>query len=206
MGKSNYDQMLEHARELFLAYDQSAMVKKFHLDEDNTYLYLSCVGRLYRIEKRTGLIQWLDQAQQAHAAGFHDGMTIYDILCYSRPDCCLSGEYGPINSVASSYHTSGLGNTLFESDAAFFAVRPDALRLACQALGGIPEGKGDIAYRLDLFPFFPVRVQFWQADEDFPASLQLHWDMNTLDYLHYETTYYIAGHLFARLRELAACC
>ena len=62
--------------------------------------------------------------------------------------------------------------------------------------------KHDIAYRLDLFPFLPIRLQFWQADEEFPASFQLHWDMNTLDFVHYETTYYIAGHLYSRLREL----
>lgn len=206
MKRSNYDQMLETAQELFLAYDQAAMVEKFHLDGDDTYLYLTCIGRPYRIERRTGALQWLDGAGQSHAAGFNDGMTIYDILCYSRPDCRLSGQYGPINSVASSYHTSGLGDALFADDAAFFAARPEALVRACQALGGRPEGRGDIAYRLEVFPFFPVRVQFWQADEDFPASLQLHWDMNTLSFLHYETTYYLAGHLFARLRELAAAC
>lgn len=206
MATSNYDQMLENARKLFLTYDQAAMVEKFHLEQDGRYLYLPFAGLPYRIERATGKLQWMDEADCPHAAGFNDGMTVYDILCWSRPDCSLSGQYGPINSVASSYHTSGLGDTLFDSDATFFAARPEALVRACQALGGTPEGKGDIAYRLEVFPFFPVRVQFWQADEDFPASLQLHWDMNTLDYLHYETTYYLAGHLFARLRELAAAC
>ena len=39
-------------------------------------------------------------------------------------------------------------------------------------------------------------------DYEFPASLQLLWDTNTLDFVHYETTYYIAGHLLSRLREL----
>ena len=202
MSLSNYDKMLEDARKLFLGYDQSAMVEKFHLEQDETYLYLPFIGLLYRIEKATGSIQWLDKDGAPHAAGFDDGMSIYDILCYSKPHCCLSGQYGPINSVASSYHTSGLGESLFDQRAEVFAKDPEKLEAICIGLGGIQEGKGDIAYRLDLFPFLPIRLQFWQADEEFPASFQLHWDMNTLDFVHYETTYYIAGHLYSRLREL----
>ena len=171
MGMSNYDQMLEAARKLFLGYDQSTMVKKFHLEQDETYLYLSFVGLPYRIEKATGTIQWMDENGQPHAAGFNDGMAIYDILCYSKPNCHLSGQFGPINSVASSYHTSGLGESLFDERAAVFARDPRKLERICEDLGGVKEGKGDIAYRLDLFPFLPIRLQFWLADEEFPASI-----------------------------------
>ena len=202
MGLSNYDKMLEAGRKLFLDYDQSTMVRKFHLQQDDTYLYLSFIKRPYRIEKATGFIQWLDEDNRPHDAGFHDGMSIYDVLCYSRPDCHLSGQFGPINSVASSYHTAGLGESLFDERATVFSKDPPKLERICEALGGTKEGKGDIAYRLEFFPFLPVRLQFWMADEEFPASIQLHWDLNSLDFVHYETTYYMAGHLFARLREL----
>ena len=202
MSVSNYDKMQEAARKLFLTYDQSVMVEKFRLEQDENYLYLPCLGRLYRIERATGIVQWLDESGAPHAAGFNDGMAIYDILCYSKPNCCLSGRYGPINSVASSYHTSGLGESLFGARANAFAEKSEKLEQICKDLGGIREGKGDIAYRLDLFPFFPIRLQFWMADDEFPASIQLHWDMNTLDFVHYETTYYIAGYLFNRLLEL----
>lgn len=202
MAKSNYDRMLEQAQQLFLNYDQSAMAEKFYLEQDETYLYLPFVGRQYRIHRATGLVQWMDAEGRAHNAGFNEGLSIYDVLCYSKPDCRLSGQYGPINSVASSYHTSGLGESLFGERAEYFAKDPQGLERACTALGGVKEGKGDIAYRLDLFPFLPIRLQFWMADDEFPASFQLHWDMNTLDFVHYETTYYIAGHLASRLREL----
>jgi len=202
MSESNYDKMLEAGRKLFLEYDQAAMVEKFHLKQDDTYLYLSFVSLPYRIEKSTGTVQWLDEAGQPHPAGFNDGMAIYDILCYSKPGCRLSGQFGPINSVASSYHTSGLGESLFDARASIFAKDPKKLEQICIQLGGVKEGKGDIAYRLELFPFLPIRLSFWLADEEFPASLQLHWDMHTLDFVHYETTYYIAGHLISRLREL----
>lgn len=70
------------------------------------------------------------------------------------------------------------------------------------ALGGRREGRGDVAFRLYPFPFLPVLFQFWSSDEDFPASLTILWDENTLDFVRYETTYYIAGHLLRRLLEL----
>ena len=124
MSASNYDKMLEAARKLFLGYDQSAMVRKFHLQQDDRYLYLSFIKRLYRIEKNTGFIQWLDEANLPHDAGFRDGMSIYDVLCYSKPDCHLSGQFGPINSVASSYHTAGLGESLFDERASVFSKDP----------------------------------------------------------------------------------
>lgn len=202
MPKSNYDHMLEQARQLFLRYDQAAMVEKFYLQQDETYLYLPFTGLRYRIHRANGLVQWLDKTGQAHDAGFNEGMSLYDVLCYSKPDCHLSGQYAPINSVARSFHSSGLGESMFDRWAPIFARDSARLERACIALGGVKEGKGDIAYRLALFPFLPVRLQLWLADDEFPASLQLLWDTNTLDFVHYETTYYIAGHLLTRLRDL----
>ena len=44
-------------------------------------------------------------------------------------------------------------------------------------------------------------VQFWFADEDFPAQLQFFWDKNALQYLRYETMYYALGLLRGHLRR-----
>ena len=126
--------------------------------------------------------------------------TLVTMSTPSSPAIC--GSFAPINSVARSFHSSGLGENLFDERAQFFAAAPHKLERACIALCGIKDTKGDVAYRLDTFPFLPVLLRFWQADEEFPPSLQLLWDLNTLDFVHYETTYYIADHLISRLREL----
>ena len=78
---------------------------------------------------------------------------------------------------------------------------PDAFRRACERLGGTEAPGGDICYDLDLFPDLPVQLRFWHADEDFPPSLDLLWDRNTLQFLRYETTWFAAGVLRRRLRE-----
>ena len=78
----------------------------------------------------------------------------------------------------------------------------EALAEACRALGGVPEGKGDVAYRIQVFPFLPVIIQFWNSDEEFEPELQFLWDTNVLQYLHFETLWYVMGHMVKRLREM----
>ena len=60
---------------------------------------------------------------------------------------------------------------------------------------------GDVSSLIPLFDFMPVMVQFWDADEEFDAVLKIMWDRNTLDFMHFETTFYAAGHLLRRLKE-----
>lgn len=202
MPISNYQRTLLDMRERFLRYDPIPTAEKFSLAVDETYLYIPFVGRLHRVHRATGLVEYPDAHGVFHEADYNAAASIYDVLCCSRPDCALSGQFAPINSVAKNYHTKNLGGSLFDGCAPIFSEHPDRLEKALLSLGGVKAGKGDIAYCVNTFPFLPVRVQFWAADDEFPASLQLLWDLNTLDFLHYETTYYVAGHLLHRLREL----
>ena len=202
MSTSNYEITLQEARKLFLCFGQASIIEKFSLEHDDKYLYLHLIGQRHRIDRASGMVEWLDDFGVPHEADFNASMTIYDVLCCSQPNRTLAGQYAPINSVANNYHTGNLGGSVFDACAPVFSDHPDLLEKALIALGGIKEGKGDIAYRINIFPFLPVQIQFWEADEDFPASLQIHWDLNTLQFLRYETTYYTAGHLLRRLREL----
>ena len=38
-------------------------------------------------------------------------------------------------------------------------------------------------------------MKFYHSDEEFPASITLLWDENTLQYMYYETVFYVAGFL-----------
>ena len=42
-----------------------------------------------------------------------------------------------------------------------------------------------------LFPFLPVVLRFWDADEEFPASMQILTDRNILDFMRYETLMFV---------------
>jgi hypothetical protein len=88
--------------------------------------------------------------------------------------------------------------------AAFFDAHTQQLVRACEQLGGTPEHHGDVSYRLPVFDFLPVLLQFWKSDEEFPASLQFMWDKNVLSYLHYETTFYVVSHILERINTSIA--
>ena len=59
-----------------------------------------------------------------------------------------------------------------------------------------------MTYRFAVTPFFPVVLQFWAGDEEFPPKLLILWDRNTPAFLHYETTFYLQGDLLDRLQSI----
>lgn len=197
--RSNYDITRDRVEGEFPRYDQEAVIEKFNLAHDEDYIYLRFTARDYRIDRRTGRVERLPEASHA---GFNEVMTIFDVLCGSKPGARLSGEFVRVNDLDGVTKTAYLGGNLFDGSARAFSHRAEALRAACEKLGGTPGTVGDVSYTIPLFDFFPVTLQFWDGDEEFDPVLKLMWDRRTLDFMRYETTYYAAGHLLERLREL----
>ena len=202
--QSNYDVMRDLMEEKFLKYNQLEMIRKFSLIHDEQYLYLRFVGKMYRVSRLTGRVEScvLGSAACEHA-DYNVSMTIFDVLCCSRPDCHLAGKFVTVNNLKNIMSSAKTGSGLFTGQARFFANRGTQLRKACEKLGGISQAVGDVSYELLLFDFLPVTLQFWDADDEFEAELKILWDENILDYMHYETTYFAASHLLKRLRELS---
>lgn len=203
MKKSNYDIARNNAEREFLKYDQEKIIRKFNLEHNKDFIYIEFVHRRYQINRSSGIVQWMDDRTDELIRGSHNEvMTIFDVLCCSKDYCCLSGEYMGINDVPGVVKTAYLGSNLFDRYAKVFEHRLEDLSHACEALGGVKEPVGDVAYRIDLFDFLPVVLQFWDADEEFPATLKIMWDKNIIDYMRYETTYYALNHLLDRIGEL----
>ena len=199
--KSNYDLTRDRVEGEFLKYDQYKMIEKFHLDHDADYIFLRFLSCDYRVNRRTGRVERLDAAGPVHGS-FNEVLTIFDVLCESKPDCRLSGAFVRVNDLDGITKTAYLGGNLFDGSAKAFTHRTEALRAACEKLGGLPGNVGDVSYQIPMFDFFPVMVQFWDADDEFDAVLKIMWDRRTLDFMRYETTYYAAGRLLELLEEL----
>ena len=203
MGRSNYDAMRDAMEQEFLKYDQSRMIDRFGLVNDREYLYIRFVGTEYRVNRFSGRVEACRKPEGGYVhADYNVSMTIFDVLCCARSGCCLSGRYVPVNSVKNVVQSASLGSGLFEKEGKFFTNKRHLLRAACEKLGGIPWERGDVSYEIPLFDFLPVVLQFWDADDEFDAVLKLMWDENILTYMHYETTYFAASHLFSRLMAL----
>lgn len=134
-------------------------------------------------------------------AGHGDGMTIYDILCDSKPDARVSGRFQ--NAWNQRNVSSAPNGSLFQSSADFFSGKCALLSAACERLDGERVSTGDVGFDIPVFNEIKMRMLFWDADDEFPASMNLQWDEHILDFMRYETTFYAAGFILNRLREEA---
>lgn len=200
---SNYEITKQQTAKLFLKYDQENMIKKFQLRHDTDYLYIKFLEHEYRIHRMSGKITWSnDNFATFTEAGYNEAMTIYDVLCYSKKDCHTAGEFVNMKSLSAIQGGSpALCKGMFQKTEQLFDHKNAALSRACERLNGCKAGRGDIAYQIPVFDFLPFLFQFWNSDEEFPASLQLFTDKNILQYMHYETVWYAASHLLTRLEE-----
>lgn len=199
MKFDNYEAMKKRMESEFIRFDQEAMIRKFRLRADDDNLYMRFFGTEYAVDRALGTVR-----SAAGEAGYNEAMTLYDVLCYSKPDCRAAGNFVNLSSLSSIQGGSmqSQGGGLFSKFPERFDGRCPELAAACEALGGVAEGKGDVAYRLPMFDFLPVMLQFWESDDEFPASLQLFADKNILDFMHYETVWFALSHLMLRLSTL----
>lgn len=195
--KNNYDVMMEQSRQLFLTYDQELLCRRLSLPFTEAEIPIRFLGAEYHIRRSDGRVLDAD----GKPANFNTVMSVYDLLCRSSETPVLKGEFVPITALNRIHGTHPVHENLNSPSAAFFAGRVPELEALCRSRGGKAWGKGDVSYILPVFDFFPVRLCFWDADEEFPASLQFFWDANALQFVHYETLWYISGELTHQLMQ-----
>jgi hypothetical protein len=66
---------------------------------------------------------------------------------------------------------------------------------AAMKLGGIEEGTlpGKHAWRFDVLPKIPVKTVFYEADDDFPANIQIMLDKTAPEFLEFECLAFMVG-------------
>lgn len=202
--RSNYDVQVDIARRIFLEYDQELLIRKYALEAQEHWIYLTYLNTPCRICRSTGQIDELLEDRWVECRSFSTVMTIYDLLCHHQGPTApaLFHQWCTVGTFVITGVTDT--GTFTKKYAALFDGQTDRLRAACRKLGGIPEkGKvnADVSYRIPVTHFFPVLLQFWEGDEEFPPKLQLMWDRNSTQFLHFETTFYLQGDLAERLKN-----
>ena len=198
----NYDKQVDIGRRIFMEYDQGALIRKFSLEADDGYIYLTYLNTRCRISRGSGQIDELLAGKWTECRNFSTVMTIYDLLCHHRgdPAPALRHEWCTVGSfIVTGVQSTG---TFTKKYAALFDGRLEELKAACAGLGGTLEQRmagADVTCRIPVTPFFPVLLQFWEGDDEFSPKLMLLWDRNSMQFLHFETTFYLQGDLAQRL-------
>lgn len=191
----NYTKSRDRAQRYFLGFDQEALVRRWPLRRDARYLFVDFLGQPYRICRSSGQVCRLPEEVPA---GHDEVLSIFDLLCHEGHPKEISGRLAPVNSLKGNAAV-GVGTDFYGKFAAAIDRRPEAFRQACLACGGQSVDMGDMGYRFAVFADLPVVLKFYRSDEDFPASLTLLWEENMLQFVFYETVFYIAGALLRRL-------
>lgn len=196
--RNNYLVQLEQAKQIFLRYDQSALIQKLKLQADETYVYVKLLCKTYRIHRATGDLQrkeetWVDANTHAEV------MTILDLVCDSRPDRYLAHRWKGMAHFGLMFHQDMLESR--DPFAQAIQENPEGFRRACLAMGAEAVSGADIAYAIELFDGLRIAVQFWAGDEEFPPQVRYLWDENALMYLKYETMYFAVGLLKTRILQ-----
>ena len=198
----NYEKQVYLARDLFLKYDQEEMIRKFDLASDAQFLYMELLHQPCRVSRSTGVVEQSDlDGIWTLCENYELVMTIYDVLCCSVAKPELSGEWGPLYGLQATM-SSPSPDKIFTGYAETFNGKTEALTRACLALGGEPQSvpkSADVCSKIPVLPFFPVIFQFWEGDEEFAPKVMILWDRKSLDFMHFETLYYVVGLLLERL-------
>ena len=166
----NYDLQVDMAKEIFLVYDQERMTRKFRLDADDQYIYLTYLHTPCRISRTIGKIEEYTGNTWRECREYSTVMTIYDLLCYHKGETLppLSGQWCTVGTFIVTGITET--DTYTKIAAKIFDGRLDMLKKACESLGGVlqPSMAGaDLTCQFPVTPFFPVLLQFWEGDEEF---------------------------------------
>ncbi len=201
---SNYDLQVDIAKRIFLEYDQELLIRKFRLEADGQYLYLSYINTQCRINRKDGGVEEYTKGAWKECRSFSTVMTIYDLLCYHQGETApaLAGQWCAVGTFVVTGVTET--DTFTKKYAKIFDGRVEELKAACESLGGILLERmagADVTCQIPVTPFFPVLLQFWEGDEEFLPKLMLLWDRNADSFMHFETTFYLQGDLLERLKS-----
>lgn len=195
----NYEAWRRDWRARFCSLDHKELQRKLpFLELDDRWLTVPYFSQPCPISRSDGV---MTAPGGMKSFSLYDELNIFTMLWYSREGAHLTGEWLPFESLRSA----GPYGPAFRSGnlkpfAATFSGHKASLREALLAFGGRRLPTGDVGYEIDVFPCIPMRVLFWEGDEEFPAQANLLFDRSAPDFIHVESVVTIAS---AALRHLA---
>ncbi len=201
---SNYEKMKRQMQGEFLKYNQEDMIKRFNIDANERYLTVGFMGGICRIARKTGIVECSTMHTDVfREADYNEAMTIYDLLCWSKPDAVPSGQFVNMQSISKLYGTApGANSGFFNQEMKQFDHQDTLLREVLEKLGGVIVVGGDLAAQIPVFCGLELLFRFWNSDDEFAPEIQFFWDANVLSFMHYETVWFANHVLIHRIREM----
>ena len=207
-------------RQVFSGYDPKVAAEALGLSYNEDYVYVRYFGGDYRLRRADGVLEkpagpvpgqpeeeiaehttedgWMDLLYM------NEALVVYHILGGCKENPRHAGVWVPESSLDPVRIRSGnRTDPLLEAFARDFTGQIPELEAACRSLGGEKISGGDTAWEFHMMPQIPVRLQFYDADDEFPAQLSVLVDQFVTDYMEFEAVGCMVAELLDRLGKTA---
>ena len=185
--EDNYAKVAEKWRQDFVTWDHEAMCKKLGIGTyDAEAIRMDYFGIPHRIDRRTGKISC--PGRQGYEPVFDEAMAIYNLFYYAKEGAKNSGDWIHLRNVRGA----GVFEAAFEKQvlipfANHFSGKTEEFKAVGKKMGFFPLIYGDASFQIAAFFCIPLRVIFWDGDEEFPAKVNILFDRNITDFTHPES-------------------
>lgn len=197
---NNYERQCEQWRLRFLDMDQAELCRRLpEVTMEAERLTLWHFGRQFAVDRTTGEIRVLSDSRPVDVT---PRLNIYTLFGYAAPGAHLTGEWVPFRELRDGApFAPAFQNGVLTPLAATFSGQEPRLAAAAEALRG--RRTAPAAFLLPAFRCIPIKMLFWDGDEDFPAQANLLFDRSATDFIHVESIVTIAAEALHQLSEAA---
>ena len=197
---SNYEVQRRQWQRRFLDMDHAALRQKLpELEETADQLRLWHFGRQFAVSREDGAIRCLTDDRPV---SYGVRMNVYTLFHYCAPGARLTGEWVPFRDLRhASPFAPAFQRGAVDALAAAFSGHGELLPAAVERLRGVRIS--DSGFQLPAFACIPMRLNFWEGDEEFEAQANLLFDRSATDFIHVESVVTIASEGVRRLAEAA---
>lgn len=197
---SNYDMQLQQWRRRFLDMDHAALCRKLpELEAAGYQLRLWHFGRRLAVSLTDGTIRCLSDQRPV---SYNEQMNIYTLFHYCVPGTRLTGEWLPFRDLRhASPFAAAFQRGIILPLARTFSGRGELLPGAVEKLRGVRLSAS--GFQLPAFACIPMRLNFWDGDEEFEAQANLLFDRSAVDFIHVESIVTIAMEGVRQLADAA---
>lgn len=193
--ESKADILRRQSKNRFLQYDQEKMISLFDLAHDEETMKIDFLGQTYTVDRKSGELMQGDRL-----ADLDEMASIYELLTTATHLPQESKNWKSIAALCTNTTDTSLGRYIEYLQP--FEGKLDLMQEACEKLGGIPAGKGDVSSLIPVFDGITVWFQYWEADDEFPASVQFLWDASITDFFRWSILWNIMTCITKRMKEV----
>lgn len=191
-------------RDRFSGFDSEGKERYITFTKDKEYILLRYFGLEYRLNCGNGVLEkkegnlWTDKLQM------NEALAVYHYLGDGTGNIHEAGNWVPESSLDPvRIRSNDRTDPLFVNFANDYSGRIHELEKRCKLAGGEYEkSSGDTAWIFLPFPEIPVKLVFWEKDEEFSAQVRIFVRENATDYVHYEAVSFMIADLFQKIDML----